>query len=127
MGRWLQVEVRPTVWSLCMWERKNNRVPGHLRTYQKSTASGVRGMTFPLADMIFILCRWSPRRHRLYNRFRRIRTAAQMSQKYLLLVSLRGHIFLRNHALSIFLHGHFLSVPRTAISIYKLTLSFFGW
>lgn len=52
MGRWLHVEVSPTVWSLCMWERKNNRVPGHLRTYQKSTASGVRGMTFPLADMM---------------------------------------------------------------------------
>lgn len=63
MGRWLQVEVRPTVWSLCMWERKNNRVPGHLRMCQKSTASGVRGMTFPLADIISCLGRCPTTRH----------------------------------------------------------------
>lgn len=52
MGRSLQVEVKPTVWSLCMWDKKNNRVPGHLRTCQKSTASGVCGMTLPLTDMV---------------------------------------------------------------------------
>lgn len=53
MGRLLQVEVKPTVWSLCMWDRKNNRVPGHFRTCQKSTASGVCGITFPLTDMAY--------------------------------------------------------------------------
>ncbi|TNN82889.1 hypothetical protein EYF80_006846 [Liparis tanakae] len=41
MGRLLQVEVNPTVWSLCMCDRKNIRVSGHFRTCQKSTASGL--------------------------------------------------------------------------------------
>lgn len=41
MGLWLQVDVRPTVWSLCMWDKKNSLVPGHFRTCQKSTARGV--------------------------------------------------------------------------------------
>lgn len=52
MGRSLQVDVKPIVWSLCMWDRKNSLVFGHLRTYQKSTASGVCGMTFPLLGMV---------------------------------------------------------------------------
>lgn len=51
MGLSLHVEVRPIVWSLCMCDRKKRRVPGHFRTCQKSTASGVCGITFPFIDM----------------------------------------------------------------------------
>lgn len=52
MGLLLQVEVRPIVWSLCMWDRKKSRAPGHFRTCQKSTASGVLVMTFPLVNIV---------------------------------------------------------------------------